>query len=151
MLLFVSIDQMKNYYLEENYNHLGPEMVFQIWSNVFVIENLGSLTYIWMYLWKYLLILFFTLVTRLLVNITIYILAVKRLPEFEGYKSVRYPGSEPPQTPRITPRRLDLPPSFASDWKKIGSKRTEMLMLDKSQWRKQTRKTCQYLPSVEVI
>ena len=48
MLLFVSIDQMKNYYLEENYNHLGPEMVFQIWSNVFVIENLGRLTYVFM-------------------------------------------------------------------------------------------------------
>ena len=48
MLLFVSIDQMKNYYLEENYNYLGPEMVFQIWSNVFVIENLGRLTYVFM-------------------------------------------------------------------------------------------------------
>ena len=47
-------------------------------------------------------------------------MGMKRLPEFAGYRPVRFPGTEPPQEPKITPRRLNLPPSFASDWKKIG-------------------------------
>ena len=47
-------------------------------------------------------------------------MGMKRLPEFAGYRAVRFPGTEPPQEPKITPRRLNLPPSFASDWKKIG-------------------------------
>ena len=42
MLLFLSIDQMKNGYLEYYHNQLGSERVFQIWSNVFIIENLGE-------------------------------------------------------------------------------------------------------------
>ena len=41
MFSFLPIDQMKNLYLEYYYNQLGPERVFQIWSNMFTIENLG--------------------------------------------------------------------------------------------------------------
>ena len=41
MLSFLSIDQMKNYFLQYYYHQLGPEWVFQIWSNSFVMENLG--------------------------------------------------------------------------------------------------------------
>ena len=41
MFLFLSIDQMKNGYLQYYHNQLGPKRVFQIWSNVFIIENLG--------------------------------------------------------------------------------------------------------------
>ena len=77
-------------------------------------------------------------------------MGMKRLPEFAGYRAVRFPGTEPPQEPKIIPRRLNLPPSFASDWKKIGSKRTEMLMLDMPLWEKQKRKKYTHLPSVEV-
>ena len=72
---------------------------------------------------------------------------MKRLPEFAGYRSVRFPGTEPPHEPSILPRRLNLPPSFASDWKKIRSKRREMLMLDMPLWKKQKRKSS-YPPSV---
>ena len=35
---------------------------------------------------------------------------------------------------------MNLPPNFESDWKKIGSKRTEMMMLDMPLWPKQVRK-----------
>ena len=56
--------------------------------------------------------------------------AYRRLPEFRGYRPVSYPGTVSPRKPTIAPRRMNLPPSFASDWKKIGSKRTKMMMLD---------------------
>ena len=41
MFLFLSIDQLKHSYLETYYDQLGLEKVFQIWTNVFVFENLG--------------------------------------------------------------------------------------------------------------
>ena len=88
--------------------------------------------------------------TRFLFNVIIYILALKRLPEFSGYKPTRFPGTEPPPKSRISPRRLNLPPSFSSDWKKIGSKRTEMLMLDMPMWEKQKRKKYEYPVEIEV-
>ena len=75
---------------------------------------------------------------------------MKRLPEFAGYKPVRYPGTEPPHKSSISPKRLNLPLSFASDWKKIGSKRTEMLMLDMPLGKSQTGKRYKLPPSVEV-
>ena len=34
-----------------------------------------------------------------------------------------FPGKLSPRPPMIEPRRLNLPPDFADDWKKIGSKR----------------------------
>ena len=55
--------------------------------------------------------------------------ANRRLPEFVGWKGRRYPGQLPPLPPIIQPRRLELPPTFAEDWKRIGSKRTEFLYL----------------------
>ena len=90
------------------------------------------------------------LVTRLLFNIAIYFWAMRRLPEFSVYRSLRFPGTESPPQLSITPRRLDLPPSFASDWKKIGSKRKTMLMLDMPLWEKQKRKNCTNPPSIEI-
>ena len=75
---------------------------------------------------------------------------MRRLPEFSGYRSMRFPATESPPQLSITPRRLDLPPSFASDWKKIGSKRTKMLMLDMPLGKRQTRKRYECPPSVEV-
>ena len=75
---------------------------------------------------------------------------MKRLPEFAGYKPVRYPGTEPPHKSSISPKRLNLPLSFASDWKKIGSKRKTMLMLEVPLWEKQKRKNCTNPPSIEI-
>ena len=36
-----------------------------------------------------------------------------------------FPGKLSPRPPMIEPRRLNLPPDFADDWKKIGSKRSK--------------------------
>ena len=63
-----------------------------------------------------------------------------RLPEFRGYRPVYYPGTVSPRKPTIAPRRMNLPPSFASDWKKIGSKRNKKMMLDVPLWSQQIRK-----------
>ena len=41
------------------------------------------------------------------------------------------PGQQPPAPPRIAPRRLQLPPTFAQDeeWRRIGSRRNKFLDL----------------------
>ena len=36
-----------------------------------------------------------------------------------------FPGKLSPRSPMIEPRRMNLPPDFADDWKKIGSKRSK--------------------------
>ena len=66
--------------------------------------------------------------------------AYRRLLEFRGYRPVSYPGTVSPRKPTIAPRRMNLPPSFASDWKKIGSKRNKKMMLDVPLWSQQVRK-----------
>ena len=53
--------------------------------------------------------------TRLVFNAIILVSALRRLPEFAGYRARRFPGQPPPALPRIAPRRLQLPPSFAQD------------------------------------
>ena len=63
-----------------------------------------------------------------------------RLPEFRGYRPVSYPGTVSPRKQTVAPRRMILPSSFASDWKKIGSKKTKMMMLDVPLWSQQIRK-----------
>ena len=57
--------------------------------------------------------------------------ASRRLPELSGYRGRRFPGQPPPAPPRIAPRRLQLPPTFAEDeeWRRIGSRRSEVLHL----------------------
>ena len=74
---------------------------------------------------------------------------MKRLPEFVGYRPVRFPGTQPPRKPIISPRRLNLPPSFASDWEKIKSKRTKLMTLDMPLWEGQKRKKYN-IPSIVV-
>ena len=48
-------------------------------------------------------------------NLVILVVAGRRLPEFRGYRGRRFPGQQPPAPPRIAPRRLQLPPTFAQD------------------------------------
>ena len=57
--------------------------------------------------------------------------ASRRLPELSGYRGRRFPGQLPPAPPRIAPRRLQLPPTFAQDeeWRRIGSRRNKFLDL----------------------
>ena len=62
-------------------------------------------------------------------NTVILITALRRLPEFQGFKGKRYPGQLPPRPPPIQPRRMKLPPTFADEWKNIGSRRSEFLDL----------------------
>ena len=52
---------------------------------------------------------------RLVFNLVILVVAGRRLPEFRGYRGRRFPGQQPPAPPRIAPRRLQLPPTFAQD------------------------------------
>ena len=68
---------------------------------------------------------------RLVFNIIILVVAGRRLPEFRGYRGRRFPGQQPPAPPRIAPRRLQLPPTFAQDeeWRRIGSRRNKFLDL----------------------
>ena len=42
LLFFSSVDQFKNQYLEKNYSKLSLEEVFNMWTCVFVIENIGK-------------------------------------------------------------------------------------------------------------
>ena len=94
--------------------------------------------------------------TRIICYSLIFISAYRRLPEFRGYRSASYPGTTGPRAQTITPRRMNLPPNFESDWKKIGSKRTEMLVLNMPLWQKQVRKkksttiSKSFVPVVEI-
>ena len=67
---------------------------------------------------------------RFVFNSVILAHALRRLPEFSGYKGRRYPGEQEPRGSLITPRRLDLPQDFKEDWRKIGSKRNKMVTFD---------------------
>jgi len=80
----VFVDQTKNLLLQAYYKHLGPDLVFEIWWMSFYMENFGI---------------------RFCYNIAIFIIATKRIPEFSGYRPRRYPGSQPPPIPKISPRR----------------------------------------------
>ena len=68
------------------------------------------------------------LATRLLCNIVIYLIAMKRFLEFQGYQPKVFPMQPSPRQIKPTPRRLSLPPNFSSDWKKIGSKKQKFGM-----------------------
>ena len=57
--------------------------------------------------------------------------AYKTLPQFQGYRSKAVPGIYPKRLPIIEPRRMVLPPDFDFEWKKIGSKRTQILTVQK--------------------
>ena len=68
---------------------------------------------------------------RLGCNMIILSHASRRLPELSGYRGRRFPGQPPPAPPRIAPRRLQLPPTFAQDeeWRRIGARRHTFLDL----------------------
>ena len=90
-------------------------------------------------------------VTRIICYTFIFVSAYRRLPEFRGYRPISYPGTASPRKPTIAPRRMNLPPNFASDWKRIGSKRTQLLMLDMPPWPRQVRKKkCADFVQVEI-
>ena len=88
--------------------------------------------------------------TRIICYTFIFISAYRRLPEFRGYRPASYPGTTGPRPPNITPRRMNLPPNFESDWKKIESKRTEMLMLNMPLWPKQVRRKKSTITVVDI-
>ena len=62
---------------------------------------------------------------RLILNVIVLISAWKRLPEFAGYKGKRYPGTLPPPRRATEPRRMRLPSTFSSEWKRIRSRRNK--------------------------
>ena len=68
----------------------------------------------------------FVLATRLVCNVVIYLTAMKRLLEFQGYQPRPFPLQPPPRKMIPEPRRLSLPPNFSAEWKNIGSKRQKI-------------------------
>ena len=122
-IFFVIFDQVKNIILEANYGYLGPEATLQYWLLEFSIEDFGMF-----FVEKNRTCIFFPFsVMRFLFNSLIFCNALRRLPEFSGYKGRRYPGVQGPQKMPIKPRRLYFPPDFQEDWRKIGSKRNNSL------------------------
>ena len=55
---------------------------------------------------------------------------MRSYPEFLGFKAASYPGQPPPRPILYEPRRLDLPPGFENDWKKIKTKRKPIIVLE---------------------
>ena len=74
----------------------------------------------------------FVLATRLVCNVVIYLTAMKRLLEFQGYQPRPFPLQPPPRKIIPEPRRPSLPPNFSADWKNIGSKRQKNGLKNKS-------------------
>ena len=101
---------IKNIVLATSYDKIGPNATFHIWVMVFVMDMMGL---------------------RFIFNILILFQACARLPEFRGYRSRRFPGQPAPALPKIVPRRLQLPATFAQDmeWTRIGARRTRFLDL----------------------
>ena len=101
---------IKNIVLATSYDKIGPDATYHIWVIVFVMDMMGL---------------------RFIFNILILFQASARLPEFRGYRSRRYPGQPAPALPKIVPRRLQLPATFAQDmeWTRIGARRTQFLYL----------------------
>ena len=56
-------------------------------------------------------------------NVIVLLTALRRLPEFAGYKGRTFPGQMPPRQQMVLPRRMDLPPTFDTEWKRIKSLR----------------------------
>ena len=55
--------------------------------------------------------------------------AYQTLPQFRGYRGKSFPRISPERIQEIEPRRMVLSPNFESEWKKIGSRRTKMLIV----------------------
>ena len=53
-------------------------------------------------------------------------MAIRRLPELSGYNGRTFPGQASPRQEHIAPRRLELPPTFSSEWKNIGFKKMKI-------------------------
>ena len=91
---------------------------------------------------------------RALLNISSYVQAVQRLPEFQGYKGKifyfdslssillfpegqKFPGQLEPRHPEIIPRSMDLRPRIEDEeWRNIGFKRRKPLYIFTSELQK---------------
>ena len=112
-------DQTKNVFIGIFYESLGPEKAFKIWWLGFgKFRSVQILMYNPFSNWRYSF-------SRLFLNVIIYVVAKLRLPEFSGFEGKIFPGQPTPYPFIPVPRRMDLPPSFPSEWKQIGSKRTK--------------------------
>ena len=77
-------DQIMNMFIEARYEDLGLETTFLVWWSKFYFEYICI---------------------RLIPNIYIYVMGLRRLPEFAGYKPRTYPGQMFPRGYTISPRR----------------------------------------------
>ena len=116
-------DQTKNFLLGIFHESLGPQKAFQFWWMGFLVENLGQWTEMLLYFQISTIKEF--IVSRLFLNVIVYFVANLRLPEFSGLEGKVFPGQPPPSPMIPLPRRMELPPNFPSEWKNIGSRRTQ--------------------------
>ena len=108
----VLLDQLKNTILQLFYDYFGQQLVFQLWWSMFVIENIGNF---------FIYILVFSNIyfegIRFFFNLYSLVEAMRRWPEFEGYKPRTYPGQLSPRLPDIAPRRTNTPSIEPVEWK----------------------------------
>lgn len=117
----VALNQLTLFLLEYFYNSLELDTVFYYWwlSHIFT-DHIGKKLKFPLKHWRD-----FVLVTRLVCNVVIYLIALKRSLEFQGYQPKTFPLQPSPRQMIPSPRRLSLPPNFSSEWKNIGSKRQQ--------------------------
>ena len=85
-LIIVGIfaDQILNMFIEARYEDIGIKTTFLVWWSKFYVDYIGI---------------------RLIPNIYIYLMGLRRLPEFAGYRPRTYPGQMFPRGYTISPRR----------------------------------------------
>ena len=121
-------DQIKQTIIETYYDTLTLETAFHYFWLGFVINNLGELV-ISICTYSYTLMPLYIIGTRLLCNVIIYLSALKRLPEFQGYLANRFPGQPKPLRPVLLPRREFLKSDLETEWKKNASKRIRTVQI----------------------
>ena len=63
----------------------------------------------------------FSIEFRLFLNVIVLVSAMRRLPEFSGFRAQTFPGQPAPPTPRIAPRRMEWAEKAQKDSRKSRS------------------------------
>ena len=81
---------------------------------------------------------------------------MRNFPEFLGYKAASFPEQLPPRQIKYEPRRMDLPPGFEHDWKKIKTRRKTIIIVEEATekgnkgYENHLERVSNSLPNVEV-
>ena len=136
-------EQAKIMFLQIFYSRFGAEFTFELWWTHYMLEELGnninnnicssnqplhrlmdmskivrkqhddifSPTAEFHYLT-------FSIEFRLFLNVIVLVSAMRRLPEFSGFRAQTFPGQPAPPTPRIAPRRMEWGENTREDTRK---------------------------------